>query len=420
MKTHFKNAKILSQGEIIEGDVIVDGNKISYVGQSIEESADMVIDVQGNLLMSGFVNAHCHTPSTVLRGIADDKPLQEWLEEIIPYEKSMTDDDIYWSTMLGIAEYVSSGITSVEENYGHLEPILKAYKNAGIRARISIGFPNVGISEKYTLKKQLEMVKKAGFKAVAYAHSIYGTSEENLEKLIAFAKKNNLPLAIHMSETLKEVGDCSVKNDQTPPEFLESIGFFDRDVCVYHSVHCDKDDIEILANYDVNVVTCPSSNLKLGSGIAPIYALQNSGVNIAIGTDGAYSNNSYDMFKEMFLVATLNKGTLNRADIITANQVLDMATRNGAKVLGFEKVGDIIEGYFADLILVDLKKPHNQPDDDIISNLVYSTRASDVYLTMINGKIVYENGKFNIGEDIDKIYLENQKIRSKIKGKEKN
>ena len=155
--------------------------------------------------------------------------------------------------------------------------------------------------------------------------------------------------------------------------------------------------------------------MKLGSGIAPIYALQNAGIKIGIGTDGAYSNNSYDMFKEMFLVATLNKGTLNRADIIPALDVVHMATKNGAELLGFENVGDIVVGNFADLILIDLSKPHNQPNNDIISNLVYATKSSDVYLTMINGKIVYENGKYFIGEEISEIYLKNQEIRVKIK-----
>ena len=176
----------------------------------------------------------------------------------------------------------------------------------------------------------------------------------------------------------------------------------------------DKDDIRILADYEANVVTCPSSNLKLGSGIAPIYSMKEQGLNICIGTDGTASNNSLDMFKEMFLVATLNKATLYDASIISANEVLDMATKNGAKALGFENCGDIKEGYFADLILVDLSKPHHQPLNNIISNLVYSAKSSDVYFTMVNGKILYENGKFNIGEDIEKIYENCQKITKRI------
>ena len=392
MKYLFKNANILSGGEIIFGNVVVDENKIVYVGKNLpnEKKFDEVIDVKQNLLMSGFINAHCHTPSTVLRGISDDKPLEEWLEDIIPKERAMSDEDIYWSTMLGIMEYVRGGITGVEEDFGRLQPVVKAHQTAGLRARISIGFPNVAQKkEDMPLEKQLEVVQEAGLSAVCFAHSVYGTSEENFEKLITFAAKNGLPVSTHMSETLTEVGDCTVKNnDLSPPQLLEDYGFFDRQATVFHAVHCDKDDLDILANYDINIVSCPASNLKLASGIAPIYAASQKGINVALGTDGAYSNNSYDMFKEMFLVATLNKAVLYKADILSAKDVVQMATKNGAKALGFDGVGDIKEGNFADLILVDLKGVHHQPVNNIISNLVYSSKSSDVYLTMVNGKIL--------------------------------
>lgn len=415
MKYRFSNAKILSNGEIINGTVLVDNGVIIYVGDVPPPfKEERKIDVNGNLLMSGFVNAHCHTPSTVLRGISDDKPLNEWLDDIIPKERMLSAEDTYWSTMLGIAEYVAGGIVAVEEDYGQLEAVVKAFKKSGIKARVSIGFPNVDLESKIPLEKQLEIVQNAGFRAVCFAHSIYGTSEKNFEIMNTFARKHNLPVSTHLSETLKEVGDCSVKNDLTPPELLEDYGFLDRGATVYHAVHCDKDDLNLLADYHTNIVTCPSSNLKLASGIAPIYAMQKAGLNIGIGTDGAYSNNSYDMFKEMFLVATLNKATLYNAEVVKANEVLDMATKNGAKILGFDKSGDIIKGNDADLILINLKSPHQQPLNDIISNLVYATKSSDVYLTMINGRIVYENGEFYIGEDIQKIYDENQKIKNKL------
>ena len=418
MKYLFKNANILSSEEVIFGNVVVDENKIVYVGKNLpnEKKFDEVIDVKGNLLMSGFINAHCHTPSTVLRGISDDKPLEEWLEDIIPKERALSDDDIYWSTMLGIMEYVRGGITGVEEDFGRLVPVVKAHKTSGLRARISIGFPNVAQKkEDMPLDKQLEVVQEAGLSAVCFAHSVYGTSEENFEKLITFAKQNGLPVCTHMSETLTEVGDCTVKNnDLSPPQLLEDYGFFDRQATVFHAVHCDKDDLDILANYDINIVSCPASNLKLASGIAPIYAASQKGINVALGTDGAYSNNSYDMFKEMFLAATLNKAALYKADILPAHQVVQMATKNGAKALGFENVGDIKEGNFADLILVDLKGVHHQPVNNIISNLVYSAKSTDVYFTMVNGKILYHNGKYNIGESPEKIYEKVNKIKNKL------
>ncbi|MBP3390047.1 MAG: amidohydrolase [Clostridia bacterium] len=418
MKYLFKNANILSGEEIVFGNVVVDENKIVYVGKNLpnEKKFDEVIDVNKNLLMSGFINAHCHTPSTVLRGISDDKPLEEWLEDIIPKERALSDDDIYWSTMLGIMEYVRGGITGVEEDFGRLVPVVKAHKTSGLRARISIGFPNVAQKkEDMPLDKQLEVVQEAGLSAVCFAHSVYGTSEENFEKLITFAAKNGLPVSTHMSETLTEVGDCTVKNnDLSPPQLLEDYGFFDRQATVFHAVHCDKDDLDILANYDINIVSCPASNLKLASGIAPIYAASQKGINVALGTDGAYSNNSYDMFKEMFLAATLNKAALYKADILPAHKVVQMATKNGAKALGFENVGDIKEGNFADLILVDLTGVHHQPVNNIISNLVYSAKSTDVYLTMVNGKILYHNGKYNIGESPEKIYEKVTKMKNKL------
>lgn len=416
MKYLFKNAQIFSQGNIVFGDVAVEDNIIKQVGAITNFNADRIIDVNGNILMSGFVNAHCHTPSTVLRGICDDKPLAEWLDAIIPYEQKLSDADVYWSTMLGIAEYVSGGITCVEENYGNLKPIVKAYSTAKMRARIGIGYPYVNKVEKLSLDQQYDLIKNTGFSAVCYAHSVYGADEGKFSNLVTFAKMHNLPVATHLSETLKEVGDCIAKNGLTPPELLEDYGFLDRRNTLYHCVHCDKDDISLLASYNANIVTCPSSNLKLGSGVAPVYAMQNAGINIAIGTDGAYSNNSYDMFKEMFLVATLNKATLNKADILSSKEVVEMATKNGAKALGIDGIGDIKAGYFADIILINTNTAHTMPNNNFISNLVYATKSSDVYLTMINGKIVYENGIFDIGEDIQTIFEKNKKIIKKLKG----
>ena len=175
----------------------------------------------------------------------------------------------------------------------------------------------------------------------------------------------------------------------------------------------DKDDLQILSDYNVSVSTCPSSNIKLASGIAPIYAMQNKGINMTIGTDGVASNNSLDMFKEMFLVATLSKVNIYDASVVSARDVLKMATINGAKALGFN-VGEIKVGKKADIILVDINKPHYYPQTNLLSHLVYAGKSSDVYLTMINGKILYENGEFFIGEDKETIYKKVNEIRERI------
>ena len=232
--------------------------------------------------------------------------------------------------------------------------------------------------------------------------------------MLKFANDNNLPLSVHLSETLKEVGDCTLEHNQmTPPAYLESLGYLDRECLCYHCVHMDKDDLQILADYGASVATCPSSNIKLASGIAPIYAMQNKGLNIAIGTDGASSNNCLDMFKEMFLVATLSKVSLYDASVVSAKEVLEMATLNGAKALGVNS-GEIAVGKNADIILVNTKEPHMQPDTNVVSNLVYSAKGSDVYFTMVNGKILYENGTYNIGESIEEIYKKANEIRNRL------
>ena len=418
MKYHFYNANILSNGKIIHGDVVVEDEKITYVGKPISVVSDKEIDVKNNLLMSGFVNAHVHTPMTLLRGMADDMTLESWLyDNIFPVEQKLTPEDIYWGEMLGIAEQVKAGITTIEECYFYYDEIINAVKKSGIRCRL--GFPSTFENKSSTQMKEflenlLSKLDNKLIKPVIYAHSIYTLSEDELTTLVDFSAKHKLSMSMHLAETLKEVGDCTVKNECTPPEYLEKLGFLDRPSTLYHCVHLDKDDIKILADYDANVVTCPSSNLKLGSGIAPIYSMKEHGVNICIGTDGTASNNSLDMFKEMFLVATLNKGTLYDASIISANEVLDMATKNGARALGFENCGDIVEGNLADLILINLNLPHHQPLNNIISNLVYSAKSSDVYFTMVNGKILYNDGVFNIGEDIEKIYEKCQKITKRI------
>ena len=418
MKYHFYNANILSAGEIIKGDVVVEDNVITYVGSSIDTISDRKIDVNGNLLMAGFVNAHTHSPMSIFRGIADDIDLNSWLfDKIFPAEQKLTPEDVYWGEMLGIAEQVRAGITTIEECYFFYDKLLEAINKSGIRCRI--GIPN-NFQEcedgkmKEFLDSIISQLDNELIKPVIYAHSIYTLSDDELNYLVDYSAKNKLPMSMHMSETLKEVGDCTVKNECTPPEYLENIGFLDRKTTLYHCVHLDKDDIKILADYNVNVVTCPSSNLKLASGIAPIYSMLNQGLNICIGTDGVASNNAFDMFKEMFLVATLNKALLYDASIISAKQVIEMATKNGATALGFDRCGDIKVGNLADLILLDLNAVHHQPLNNIISNIVYSAKSSDVYFTMVNGKILYENGKFYIGENIEDIYSNRKKIAKRI------
>jgi len=427
LKTLFKNAKILDldheQG-YYEGFVVVQDSKIIYANQTMPDGEfDNVIDVKGNLLMPGFVNTHAHTPMTLLRGIKDDANLQQWLfENIIPYENKLTNEDIYWGEMLGIAESVRNGITAIEENYFyHTQSICRAIDRSGIRARINVG-SKVITDETYNcyqdFKSQYDTITNTTnsdrVNISVFAHSVYSTNEEKFYSILKFAKDYDLPLGIHLSETLKEVGDCTIANNGlTPPAYLEQIGYFDRPCLAAHCVHMDKDDLQILADYDVSVSTCPSSNIKLASGIAPVFAMQNKGINVTIGTDGVASNNCLDMFKEMFLVATLSKVSISDPSVVSAREVLSMATKNGAKAMGLN-VGEIKPGKQADLILVNINQPHFYPQENLLSHLVYSARGSDVYFTMVNGKILYQNGTYNIGEDIEEIYKKVNDIRRRL------
>lgn len=421
LKTLFKNAKILNLNEeigYIKGCVEVTDNIITYVGKNVPKCAyDRIIDVQDNILMPGFVNAHAHTPMTLLRGVKDNYSSQDWLS----LEEQITEEDVYWGEMLGIAEYVRNGITSIEDRYFHLGAMSDAIAKSGIRARIGIGCKIHGkkstdsyanMNETYRLIKSKTNPNLVS--VVCSAHSLYAEDEENFFDILKFSNDYNLPLSIHLSETLKEVGDCTLKHNQmTPPAYLESLGYLDRECLCYNCIHMDKDDLQILADYSASVATCPSSNIKLANGIAPVYAMQNKGLNIAIGTDGAASNNSLDMFKEMFLVATLSKVSLYDSSVVSAREVIEMATLNGAKALGINS-GEIAVGKNADIILVSTKEPHMQPDKNIISNLVYSARGNDVYLTMVAGKILYENGKYNIGEKIEEICKKANEIRNRL------
>ena len=421
MKILFKNAKILNldlQDGFLQGDVVVVDNLIDFVGaKAPDEKYDEVIDVCGNILMPGFVDTHCHTAMTLLRGLKDDASLNDWLfENVIPTEAKLTPEDVYWGQKLGVLEYLASGITTIEEGYFFNEAIVKALKESGLRARVGFGptTRDVGMSNLEYLENQYKMIGDSDLiKPVNFIHAIYTTDEKSILECVDFTSKHNIPRSIHLCETLKEVGDCTVlHNQKTPPMYLEDLGFFDRPALCYHCVHMDKDDLQILADYGASVSTCPSSNIKLASGIAPIYAMQNKGINITIGTDGVASNNSLDMFKEMFLVATLSKVNIYNAEVVSAKEVLKMATINGAKAMGFD-CGEIKKGKLADIILVDITKPHFYPQFNLVSHLVYSAKSSDVYLTMVNGKILYKNGEF-LNENKQEIYKKANEIRERL------
>lgn len=419
MKTLFKNVKIFDDDflQTKNVDVLIDNDVICKIDSNIVEDCN-IIQGNGNLLMPGFVNAHAHNPMCLLRNRFDDFPLQEWLfDNILPAEAKMTEEDIYWGEMLSIAEGLRGGITCFEECYFFQDKIIQAAKTAKVRARIGLGKEIGGKNIFRSIEKWHNLCKDTPLLTnMLFAHSVYTYSVEELEHMASMAHKLDLPLSVHASETLNEVGECDAAYGKSPIGLLESVGFFDKPCLIYHGVHCDKDDMQILKQYDVSVATCPSSNIKLASGIAPIYSYMQNDINVCIGTDGSASNNCLDMFKEMYLTSCLSKVNMGKADIVGARDVLKMATINGARALGLQKVGKIKEGWQADLIMINLSSLHFQPQNDLASALVYCGNASDVMLSMVAGKILFCDGKFDIGEDLDVILKKCDEISKRLKG----
>lgn len=414
MKTRFVNALILTMedDEIFEGELSVDGTFIDYVGESREGvfEFDRVIDCGGNLIMPGFKNAHTHSPMTFLRSYADDMPLDEWLHtRIFPNEALLTDENIYWNNKLAILEYLSGGITSNFDMYIAPDVVYESSKESGFRT-IQTGSLN---DFTLSLDKMEECYKKyngddlSGYRLGIHAE--YTTSRELIEGVADMAKRFKAPVYLHMHETEKEVRECVQRYKYTPTVFLERQGFFDYGGGGFHCVHMTDEDVDVFKTKKLNVVTCPASNSKLASGIAPIRRYIDENINTGIGTDGPASNNALDMFREMYLVAVLAKLREKDAAVVKAFDVLKMATCGSAHAMGLDNGDTLAAGKYADVIMLDLHAPNMQPPHDIISQIVYSAGKSNVLLTMVNGKVLYENGKYFIDKDVEEIYERCQK-----------
>ena len=427
MNIRFYNARILTMEEsrdIFQGELWVDGNTISYCGTlenipDVEKNTpfDREIDLQGNLIIPGFKNAHTHSAMTFLRSYADDMPLSDWLnKQIFPMEAKLTEDDIYTLSKLGIMEYLTSGITANFDMYVNSDAIAHASVDTGFRTVIVSGLNNFvhsleGMEDCYNKYNHFHPLisYQLGF------HAEYTTNETLLKGVADLAHKYQAPVFTHNSETLSEVNDCKSRTGMTPTAYLDSLGVFDYGGGGYHCVYFHENDIGIFKEKGMSVITNPASNLKLASGIAPIKRYLDEGINLAIGTDGPASNNCLDMFREMFLVTGLAKVTEKDASAVDAIEVLKAATLGGAKAMGLNNSMTLSKGNFADLTVINLHKPNMQPLNHLVKNIVYSGSKDNIYLTMVNGKILYENGEFFIGEDAEDIYEKCNKIINRMK-----
>lgn len=423
MKILIKNARILTMVKdqpLFSGDIIVTNERIQYVGPSIEhhQSFDRVIDAQGNVVMPGFKNAHTHSPMTFLRSFADDLPLKEWLyEAVFPLEAKLTPQDIYILSKVAFAEYLTSGITADFDMYYHPEEVARASIDFGFRT-VCLGTVN-SFKESVALMKEHYQLINNMHPLVSYRlgfHAEYTTSEAILVELAKAAHELKTPIFTHISETALEVQGCIDRHGLTPPQYFEKLGLFDYGGGGFHCVHLTKEDIDLFKRRGLYAVTCPGSNTKLGSGIAPIQSMLDEGVNLAIGTDGPASNNCLDMFKEMTLTFALQKTALASATAADPYAVLTMATVGGAHAMGLTDSDVLAPGKYADLTMIDLAQPNMQPINNIVKNIVYSGSKSNIKLTMIAGKILYEDGKFYLNEPIENIYKAAQEVTDRLKG----
>lgn len=420
MKLLLKNAKILKEpsAAITEGEVHIDGGKIVYVGAPTPFEADKVENCGGNLLMSGFADAHAHSAMTLFRGFADDTPLHTWLfDRIFPLEANLTEEDVYWGTMLATAEYARGGVTAVADMYFFDDVVAEVYKKSGIALALCGGKNDLDgktdESLEYLEKAYLKYRNKERQKYIIGLHAEYTCSDALITGAADLAAKYSAPTYIHLAETLKEVGDCTVKRNLTPAEYLHKAGFFDNGGIVAHGVYLDKDDVALLADKGVYVASCPASNLKLASGVAPIYSLAEAGVNVALGTDGAASNNKLSMFREMYLLSCLQKERMKDASAITAEYALSAATVKGYSAMGFNG-GRVEKGADADLVLINLGDPSMRPESNAKKSVVFAADTSSVLMTVAGGRIIYDNGNYNIGEDIGEIYRNAEKCIKRL------
>ena len=424
MNIRFYNAKILNPlenhtFELTEGEVCVKGSTICSVGSGQAQPGqwEREIDACGCVIMPGFKNAHTHTAMTFLRSYADDLPLQEWLDkQVFPKEAQLTQEDAYWLNILGIMEYLTSGITADFDMYFLPIPSAEAARDTGFRT-VQVSGLNNFVSSPAQMEEEYyavtQMCDRTSY--VAGIHAEYTTSMELMEGAARLAQKLHLPFYMHNAETKREVEECIHRWGRTPTALTEELGMYEYGGGGYHCIWLDEADMELFARRGLSVVTNPASNLKLASGIAPVKAFVERGINVAIGTDGPASNNCLDMFRETYLTACLAKIREMDAAAVAAEEVLYMATAGGAQAMGLDLCSRLEPGQKADLILLDLHPPNMQPENNIVKNIVYSGCKQNVRLTMVDGRILYEDGRFDIGFEPDEIYAKANEIITRMR-----
>ncbi len=386
------------------GCIVIENDKIIDLGLKEEiilkyQNAEL-IDLGNKIIFPGLVNAHTHAPMSIFRGIAEDLPLMVWLREyIFPIEAKLKEDWVYWGTKLSLIEMIKSGITVFCDMYLFEKEVIKAVEESGLKALLGEGLfdfpsPSYGPLEKgFELTEELlkNFEKHSHIKIAVSPHTLYTCSPETVKKCIDLSEKFNAKLHIHLCENEEEIKEVKKKYGKRPMEILKELGGINENLIAVHCVKLNLEEIELMAKHSAGIVHCPESNLKLGSGIAPLTEMLKAGVKLGLGTDGPASNNDFDMFSEMRTACLIQKGLKEDPTVIKANDVLNMSTCWGAEILGFFDTGKLLPGYKADLAVLDLSHYSMQPDYNPIALLVYSAKSGLVSDLMVDGQWIMRN-----------------------------
>lgn len=422
MKLLLKHCDILAwkQGAfryLRDGFLGIDGDTIDYVGNvRPQRTYDQEKDMSRKMLLPGLINCHGHTPMTLLRGIGSDLPLQEWLfEKMMPIEDRLTAQDIKAGNALALLEMISTGTTSYSDMYFEPQTAVENAVESGIKANICRPVQCFDAGEAYEdnfrVKQSIQLFKDChgmanGRVRIDFAiHAEYTCQPRIVEAYSAACKDLGGRMQLHLSETRKEQAECIAKYGRTPARWFADLGTFDSPASAAHCVWVTEEDMELMRNKGVSVIHNPTSNMKLGSGFAPVPRMLELGLNVTLGTDGAASNNNLNMLEELHLAAVLHNGYTQDPTLMKPAQLLAMATVNGARLQGREDTGALEPGKKADIIAIDLDRPHLYPNLDPLALLAYSAQGSDVVMTMVDGRILYENGEF-LTLDAEKIKAE--------------
>ena len=434
MKILIKNCNLISmnlkepENKIQKNmDILIENEKIIKISKNIKDSAEKVIDGTEKIVMPGLINTHAHVPMSIFRETVDGYITQDWLtQKIWPVEAKLTEEDVYFASMLSYIEMIYSGTTTINDMYFMQNKIVDAALDTGVRLQVTRTLMDTDGSGERKLVEIEGFIKKYKEKYDTISlnvgiHGLYTNTEEYLQKGLEIAKKYKLPVNMHFCENEQEREDIKkMYNIASPIEPIKKY-FKNIHLILAHAVKLTNEEIEKIAKQDIYIAHCPVSNLKLGCGIAPITKMQEENICISLGTDGQGSGSNLDMFETMKYAALLQKGYLENPTLMPAYEVLKMATINGAKTLNLEnQIGSIEEGKLADIIILNLDSPLTLPLNDIIAEIVYNVKAQNVETTIVNGKILMENKVFKLKNDPKVIYEKCENIINRIKSELKN